>query len=351
MRVTITQIAEAAGVSRGTVDKVLHGRSGVSDEVRANVQRILREMDYRPNQSARALRCARQTALTLLVPPVDNLYHRAVLEGAKRAEEDHADDGLQLNTVVLGGFGPDDAVRALEPLLASGAEGVILQGVADPRVGELIGALSEAGKAVVLYDSDIADCGRLCFVGEDHILSGRIAGSLLAKCLRGSGRVLVVGGARGSTSFRLRLEGFLDTVRLQYSGIEIVRTIETDEDNLAAYQETVAAIAQQPDLQGIFVVTGCSAGVARAVIETKKAGDIKIVGYNITDDVAAMVKLGIVDFAINTSPYQQGYIATRELFAHLLGTRAMSPRILIPSDIGIAENIDYLIRAEWNKVY
>ena len=49
MKVTIKEIAERAGVHRATVDKVLHNRVGVSDEVRMKVQRIIKEMGYTPN--------------------------------------------------------------------------------------------------------------------------------------------------------------------------------------------------------------------------------------------------------------------------------------------------------------
>ena len=49
MKVTIKEIAERAGVHRATVDKVLHNRVGVSDEVRMKVQRIIKEMGYTPS--------------------------------------------------------------------------------------------------------------------------------------------------------------------------------------------------------------------------------------------------------------------------------------------------------------
>ena len=47
MKITIRKIAELAGVSRGTVDKVVHDRAGVSDEVRAQVQKVIDESGYK----------------------------------------------------------------------------------------------------------------------------------------------------------------------------------------------------------------------------------------------------------------------------------------------------------------
>ena len=55
MGVTINDIAKKANVSRGTVDKILHNRPGVSDEIRANVMRIASELGYKPNVVGKAL--------------------------------------------------------------------------------------------------------------------------------------------------------------------------------------------------------------------------------------------------------------------------------------------------------
>ena len=55
MRTTIKMIAERAGVSIGTVDRVLHDRPYVKAEVRERVLRVMEELDYHPNRMASAL--------------------------------------------------------------------------------------------------------------------------------------------------------------------------------------------------------------------------------------------------------------------------------------------------------
>ena len=55
MKVTIKKIAEIAGVHPATVDKVLHNRPGVSDEVRERVQKLIDELGYKPNPAGRVL--------------------------------------------------------------------------------------------------------------------------------------------------------------------------------------------------------------------------------------------------------------------------------------------------------
>ena len=53
--ITIDDIARAAGVGKGTVDRVLHSRGRVSAETRARVLRCIEQLDYRPNKTARML--------------------------------------------------------------------------------------------------------------------------------------------------------------------------------------------------------------------------------------------------------------------------------------------------------
>ena len=55
MRVTIKMIAEKSGVSRGTVDRVIHNRPSVKPEIRERVQAVIEELNYQPNMTARAL--------------------------------------------------------------------------------------------------------------------------------------------------------------------------------------------------------------------------------------------------------------------------------------------------------
>lgn len=54
-RVRIKDIAKMADVSVGTVDRVIHGRSGVSESSRKRVEEILKQLDYQPNMYASAL--------------------------------------------------------------------------------------------------------------------------------------------------------------------------------------------------------------------------------------------------------------------------------------------------------
>ena len=67
-RIRIKDIAAKAGVSVGTVDRVLHKRPNVSKSAREKVERILREIDYRPNAYASALACNKDYVFCCILP-------------------------------------------------------------------------------------------------------------------------------------------------------------------------------------------------------------------------------------------------------------------------------------------
>jgi DNA-binding LacI/PurR family transcriptional regulator len=88
-RVTSVDVARHAGVSQSTVSLVFSGkgRGRVSEATQERVRRSARELGYRPNVAAQALRLGSSRAVALLVPDVTNPFFSRVLRGAQRAAQ------------------------------------------------------------------------------------------------------------------------------------------------------------------------------------------------------------------------------------------------------------------------
>ena len=92
MRATIKMIAEKAGVSIGTVDRVLHDRPYVKAEVRERILRVMEELDYRPNRMASALALSGTPRHLTVIQPVWVGYVREEMAaGVARFLEEHRD--------------------------------------------------------------------------------------------------------------------------------------------------------------------------------------------------------------------------------------------------------------------
>ena len=84
---TITQVAEAAGVSRATVSRVLNGRTSVDPQIGARVKEAADRLQYRPNLLARHLSTGRTHTIALVIPDLSNPMFQAILRGLSRSAE------------------------------------------------------------------------------------------------------------------------------------------------------------------------------------------------------------------------------------------------------------------------
>ena len=86
MGVTIRQIAEAAGVSRGTVDRALNNRGRIRPEVAERIRAIADEMGYKPNQLGRALSMSRNNIkIGVILQGAETPFMKEVLKGIQEA--------------------------------------------------------------------------------------------------------------------------------------------------------------------------------------------------------------------------------------------------------------------------
>src|SRR5450755_3561423 len=119
-------IADIAQVSRGTVDRALHGRDGINEETRQRVLEIARQIGYKPNLAARALSASRPTAkIGVCIPREIHFFYdqlwSGVLDEARRA----AHLGVQLVYRPVHTLGVLDT-EAFRELVDSGVSGIIL---------------------------------------------------------------------------------------------------------------------------------------------------------------------------------------------------------------------------------
>jgi DNA-binding LacI/PurR family transcriptional regulator len=129
-RCTSVDVAEAAGVSQSTVSLVFSGKGKgrVSEATEERVRRTARELGYRPNLAAQALRLGTSRAVALLVPDITNPFFSRVLRGAQRAAQDAG------YTVALVDTGNDRRwqEQSFEALRAGPVDGYLLFEVAAP---------------------------------------------------------------------------------------------------------------------------------------------------------------------------------------------------------------------------
>ena len=127
MRATIKMIAEKAGVSIGTVDRVLHDRPYVKAEVKERVLKVMEELDYRPNHMASALATSGTTRRFAVVqPPWEGYVGRAISLGIYRFREERRDYNLNIAIEEYPQGDTEACLAILDRLAAEGVDGIAL---------------------------------------------------------------------------------------------------------------------------------------------------------------------------------------------------------------------------------
>ena len=319
MSPTIRSLAIAAGVSRGTVDRVLNGRPGVNPKVRKHVMALAAELGYKPNRAGRALAFQKNPLKIgfILLDGSDPLFQE-VRAGVETIEAELAGQGVQVDFRAMTRISAAEQIRCLRALGRGPLAGLVLAPLDDPAVAEELARLvRRTGAHLVTYNFDEEHIKRLCFVGADLRRMGRVAGGLTAKLLGGQGPVLVVSGTREIKSHRERLEGFCEVLGQDYPGLRIAHTIHGVTGNDDTYREVSAYLAGHPLPRAIFITGVGLGGVGRALREAGRP-DVRVVCYDRRPETEALLREGIVDFTITQDPFMQGYQPVKLLFDYLI---------------------------------
>lgn len=348
MSVTIKEIALAAGVSRGTVDRVLHNRSGVNPEVAEQVRRIAEKLGFTPNRAGRILASRKQPiSIGCLLPDKGNPFFDDVTAGFVRAQDELKDFGVTVHTEHLEGFTEEDHIAAIQRLAAGGFSGLCLATMDTPQVQLAVQTAIQQGMPVISVNTDIPDTGRICYIGPDYFQNGRAAAGMLrlmlhTPCLHSSLQhlcILPVTGSYHIHGHNERIKGFLDG--LNSSGIRytLLPTVESQDSNEQAYRQVRQHIQSHPELNCIFNAAAGVQGVCRAVNDTGRT-DIQVLSFDAVPQTVQMVRSHVIPFTICQEPERQGYMAVVTMFNYLIDDKKTLPEDCITQTIiKIAENI------------
>ncbi len=313
---TLKTIADLASVSRGTVDRVLYNRKGVSPGVRERVRKIAEAMDYRPNMLGKGLVNLNKTIkIRILLAPDENPFVDEIKRGIRRAADDLADFGVELRSEVVQNLEPEEQLRLLDSL--GEISGLALVPIEDPRVRDRINSLIDAGIPVVTYNSDILGTRRICFVGQDHLAGGRTAGDLLGKLLGGNGKVAVITSSHNLLCHQQRCCGFEQKLKEKYPSIEIVAIRENEDKSDLAFAITGEILESVKELRGIYITGGGVGGLSKALQAAGAAHHVRVVSHDFVPETLDLLRTGVIDFTIGQDPFNQGYLPARILFDYL----------------------------------
>ena len=312
-RATINTVAKRAGVSRGTVDRVLNGRPHVKQEIFARVVRVMKELGYVPphEEQARALGLSiphmEPCVLGVLLPNELGYFRSEIMRGVQAAQAILKAYSVEVFVETCETDLPSESIEKLDRLLERRAKGIALCAKDHVSIVEKVNHICAQGVPVVTFSSDLSNCDRLCFVGQNLVRGGRVAGDLMSKYVAPDDDLLIAIGNPEFNAHRLRLRGFCERIYEKgFSGGRL-QMIETYNDYSLTYDKVSDALKRVSGIKGIYMANHSVTGCVEAVRDLGLQGQIHIISHDLTDSTKRLLQSGEIDFAIAQNIYRQGY--------------------------------------------
>lgn len=352
-RIRIKDIASKAGVSVGTVDRVLHGRTGVSEASRQKVEEILRQLDYQPNMYASALASNKKYRFACLLPSHSKgEYWVDVEQGMKQAVEKFSDFHVSVDIDYYDQYEVGSFEAAGKRMLEKQPDGMIISPSIESETAMITEKLEASDIPYIFIDSNIERLHPLAFFAQNARQSGCFAARMMRMMMHDSKELVIFRqiskGRLGSNQQLKREEGFHEYIR------EHCPEITVHEVNLYAKRpgEDEAIIddfvTKHPEVR-YGITFNSKAYVIGEYMLKHKRDDFKLMGYDLLRRNVACLKENAIDFIIAQQPTTQGYNSVESLCNHLILKKTIKSVNYMPITLLSIENIDFYLDALTNN--
>ena len=347
-KIRIKDIAVLAGVSEGTVDRVLHERGDVSAKSREAVNKVLEEMNYTPNLLARSLASRKQYRFVCLFPDHQaGDYWEETGKGFDLAAQDFMHHNVRIEKQYFNQYDAQTFTAVSNTILSDLPDAVIIAPIFKNETLTFTRELSRLNIPFSFIDSMVKEADFVSYYGQNSFKSGYIAAKLLLSSLPEGSEVLVGRTRRkGSVSNQTlnRNNGFMEYMEEhqligQLKIIPVVFDNDDEDANRKALQEVFSI---HSNIQAAITFNSKVHRLAMH-LEALKQSQVRLIGYDLLEQNVAYLKQGVINYLIAQRPNKQAYYSIRDMCRELIFRQEIKKINYVPIDILLKENIeDYL---------
>jgi len=337
----IKEIAEAVGVSIGTVDRALHSRPGISEATRARIMKAAAALGYRPNLAARHLKLGRQRQISVHLPQEIASYFDAMRQGIQQAAA-QLQPPLQVEFHSFPRMGQGE-IESLQAVLDQSCDGIIIAPGAPTRIAPLIRQATQRGIPVVCVATDAPDSDRLAVVSSDPFTSGAIVAELLSRMDKGSHQAAIITGDLATVDHSEKVRGFRSMMADLGSALTLAEVAEAHDDPREAYRQTCDLLARRPKLSSIYVSTSNSLPVIEALEERGRTREVSVIVTDLFPELVPLMRAGKVFATLYQRPLTQGRLAFEAMHRFIVEGIRPKPVQKLPPYIVLRSNLELFI--------
>ena len=323
-KITIIDVARKAGVSKGTVDRVVHNRGEVSKKSAEKVKKAIEELRYQPNLYASLLASKKAHVIACLLPNSSKgEYWEKLHAGFLRGGESVASLNVRTRVFLYDQYDPESFNKSAEEMLASAPSGVVLPPLFKNDTLELAERLKALSIPYVYVDTKLEDADYFAYFGMPMYKSGRLCAFMLTERLpqeevKDIALVRIIRDkTRRSDPTLDRRAGFTDFIDAYYPECSIHQVFIDPNDPEYTKAALDAFDAEHPGIRMVVMFNSRIHLIADWLAAHPVKGR-RVIGFDDLEKNLEAVKAEIVDVLITEHVENQSFNAVNVLADYIL---------------------------------
>ena len=340
-RPTIPDLAEAAGVSVSTINRVLNDPESVRRPTLTRVLAAAAEIGFYGLGTIEHAAKITQTThrVGVLLQRRERTFYRVLGEAITEAAAAFSGARIELVLEYLEDLTPDKVALHMRDL-GERCEAMAIVAPQHPLVAEAIDAVLDRGVPVVSLIGPLSAKGNVSFVGLDNWKVGRTAAWAFNRMVREPGKIGILVGSHRLRNQEMNESGFRSYFREHNTGFTLLEPLPTYESAAVSREHVEKLLTEHPDLCGLYISGGGVTGAIAALRAMPKREDFITVGYELFDATRSALIDGTISLLIS-HPIER---FARETVATLVkakgtGREGGAHRVTLPFDVFTPESV------------
>jgi len=350
--IRIKDIAEMAGVSVATVDRVLHQRGKISRESLEKVMKAMKQTGYKLNLIASTLGSNKLYRIAVLSPdPEHDDFWRQSNSGIIKAKENWSQYNIRIESFYFNMNDKPSFINAEKQAMAFSPDGMLIAPVMHREANVLFKILKEKKIPYIFFNTNIIDAEPISFIGQDLYQSGRVGAEFLMTRLFPRKNIAILHiweDVQNGVHLKEKERGFRDYInekKNKHFNIHSYNLKTCGENEL---NREITTIIKRDDIDGIFVSTSKGSSLTASALGDMGRKDIVLIGYDMLEKNIIYLKEGLINCLIHQNPEKQTFLGVSYLSNFLLFKKRPPVTDLFPLEIVTKENIDSFLNASIN---
>ena len=344
---TIKDIAKLAGVSIGTVDRVLHERGRVSKQALVKVKKVLEKTGYRPNPIAKSLRVNKNYNISIILPEASfDPYWLPCYDVIEKIDKEFRYFGIKMNLCTFNPNSTESFVSTALEVVKDKPDAILMVPLFYYEAEMIAKKCVDNQIIVATFNNYIKNSEVNLVIGQDLFQSGQVAAKLFDLLLKPNSHIVVAHideSFRNASHMQEKEYGFKNYFTEKSKSQHTIEVKNFEKRDTLSFEKNVKNFLETSEsIDAVFVTTSKAYLIANQVSSYSK--NTIIIGYDLVEDNLNHLNNGNVTFLLHQDPRKQIQLSLNCLIEYFLFDKPLQKQFLLPIDIVNSENYpQYLI--------